>query len=339
MAKEDLLKMVEHPFVQSLMRWRKHDYHRSHYIESKGLYKAFDGRVHPAWKPWGARTGRWSSEPNFQNWPKYLRAMIIAPKGRTFVGADYSQLEMRIMAAMSGDLNLIRLCIEADESDKLNPAKDPHSYVAAKVFGQAYHDAYARSHNDKAAEDKCRLLREITKTTVYGLNYGSGAQTVLNGIYERGYDGPPLTINVIKRVINTYFTEFPGIPTWREKTLQQAVRDKKVTSPILGRHRIFPLGQVEATVAYNFPIQSGAADIMNLRVWELYKGLKDIDPTAFLIAQVHDAVYAECAENKAKEVARFIEETLTVERSLEEGGPSMLFVASAAISKNWKEAA
>jgi DNA polymerase I-like protein with 3'-5' exonuclease and polymerase domains len=225
---------------------------------------------------------------------------------------------MRIMAAMSGDLKLMRLCAEADESDKLNPQKDPHAYMALRTFGHAYQEAYDRSHNDPDAKDKCKTLRDITKTTVYGLNYGSGAQTVLNGIYDRGYDGPPLTINVIKRVINTYFTEFPGIPTWRENTLKTAVANKKVVSP---------------------PIQSGAADIMNLRVWELYKGLKDIDASAFLIAQVHDAVYVECAEAKAKDVARFVEDTLTVEWSLEEGGPSMPYVASAAISKNWKEAA
>lgn len=339
-AKEDLFKFGDHPFVQALLTWKKHDYHRSHYIDSKKLIKAFDGRVHPAWKPWGARTGRWSSEPNFQNWPKYMRSMVIAPKGRIFVGADYSQLELRIMAAMSGDENLIRRCAEADEGDKLNPDKDPHAYMAAKTFGKSYWDAFEVSKTgDVDAVGKCKLLREITKTTVYGLNYGSGAQTVLDGIYDRGYDGPPISVNVINQVISTYFSEFPGVPTWREETLRRAQRDKKITSPVLGRHRIFPLGKVEATVAYNFPIQSGAADIMNLRLWELYKGLQDVDPTAVLIAQVHDAAYVECAEDKAQDVARFVEDTLTVEWSLAEGAPVMPFVASAAISKNWKEAA
>ncbi len=338
-AKEDLLKLIEHPFVQALQVWKKQDYHRSHYIESESLKKAYDGRVHPVWKPWGARTGRWSSEPNFQNWPKYLRSMIIAPKGRKIVGADYSQLEMRIMAAMSGDENLIRICAEADESDKLNPACDPHAFMAGEVFGSAYTDAFAKSKSDKDAYERCKALRDIVKRTVYGLNYGSGAQTVLNAIYDGGYEGPPLTLNIIQRVIRTYFGLFPGVVTWREKTLQEAMRDEKIVSPILRRHRIFPLGDVEATVAYNFPIQAGAADIMNLRAWEVYIGLKAIDPTAFLIAQVHDAIYAECAEDKAQAVADFIAKTLTVSWSLVDGAPEMPFVASAAISDNWKEAA
>lgn len=338
-AKEDLFKFGNHPFVQSLLMWRKHDYHRSHYIESDKLVTAFDGRIHPVWKPWGARTGRWSSEPNFQNWPKYLRAMVLAPFGRRIVGADYSQLELRIMAAMSGDPNLIRRCAEADESDKLNPDKDPHAYMAERVFGSSYRDAYNQSANDKDGSDRCKVLRDIVKRTVYGLNYGSGAQTVLDAIYDGGYEGPPITLNIIKRVIDTYFTEFPGVPSWRDNILRVATQERRITSPILGRHRIFPLGQVEATVAYNFPIQAGAADIMNLRVWEVYRGLKDIDPTAVLIAQVHDAIYAECDEARANEVARFIEETLTVEWSLVAGAPKMPFVASAAISENWKEAA
>jgi uracil-DNA glycosylase family 4 len=274
-----------------------------------------------------------------QNWPKYMRSMIIAPAGRVIVGADYDQLELRISAALSGDPKLIRRCAEADGSDKLNPDKDPHAYMAERVFGDAYLEAYRESAFKKEAYDQAKLLRDIVKRAVYGLAYGSGASTILKSIYDGGYEGPPITVNIIQRVIKTYFEEYPGIVRRREATLKRALRERKVVSPILGRHRVFPLGDVEATIAYNYEIQAGGADIMNLRTWEVYCGLADIDPTAGLIAQVHDALYAECAEDKAQEVARFIEDTLSVEWSLVEGAPTMAFTASAAISKNWKEAA
>lgn len=340
-SKDVLLKHTEVPFVQQLLKWRKHEYHLSHYIRSTGLVKVTgdDGRLHPTWKVHGARTGRWSSEPNFQNWPKYTRKMVVAPPGRKIVGADFSQLEMRIVASLSGDAELIRRCQEADESDKLNPDKDPHSYVASLSFGDTYWTAFNASKTSKDAAAKAKALRDVAKRVVYGLNYGAGAATVLEAIYDGGYDGPPLSISVIERVTQSYFRGFPGVPRWREGALQQAKRDCKVTSPIIGRHRIFPLGEVEATVAYNFPIQSGAADIMNTRLAVLDDCLQEADASALLIAQVHDAVYVECAEERAPLVAKTIEEALTVEMSIVEGAPSMLYVASAAISDNWKDAA
>ncbi len=341
--KDDLRKLADQPFVQYLLQWRKHDYYISHYLDSDQLKPAFDGRIHPEWKPWGARTGRWSSSPNFQNWPKIVRTAIIAPPGRKFVGADYSQLELRIMAALSGDEKLIELCINADESDKLNPDCDPHSYVAFRVYGDTYMEAFRHSKTDKKALEKAKLLRDIVKRVVYGLNYGAGANTVLEAIYNGGYEGPPIKLQQIQRVTKIYFETFPKVLTWRNDLLRASQEQLKVTSPILHRHRIFPLpppwGGVDATVAYNYPIQAGGADIMNMRLMELDKVLYDVDPTAMLIAQVHDAIYAECAEDKAQDVARCIEETLTVELTLAPGAPSMPFPASAAIADNWKEAA
>lgn len=339
-SKEDLAKLTKSKFVQHLLAWRKHDYHLSHYIESKKLVMAHDGRIHPVWKPWGARTGRWSSEPNFQNWPKYMRTMVIAPRRRKFVGADYSQLEMRIMAALSGDPELIRRCAEADESDKLNPEQDPHSFMAFKTFGKTYAEAFTqfKLDGDAAAKARCQQLRDITKRTVYGLNYGAGAGTVLDAIYDGGYEGPPLSITLINKVVQTYFATFPGVPAWRDAALNRAHELCEVTSPILGRHRVFPMGRIDATVVYNYPIQAGAADIMNLRAHEVHVGLRHVDPSAFPIAQVHDALYIECAEDRAQDVARFLEETLTIEMSIQEGAPSMPYVASAAISDNWKDA-
>jgi DNA polymerase I-like protein with 3'-5' exonuclease and polymerase domains len=333
-SKDYLLKMRHEPFVDHLLRWREHDYYLSHYVRSPKLFRDEESRVHPQWKVIGARTGRWSSEPNFQNWPKSMRSIVTAPRGRKIVGADYSQLEMRIMASLSGDPELIRRCAEADESDKLNPECDPHAYVASLAFGKTYRDAFA-------AKDKktCDRLRNVAKRVVYGLNYGAGAATVLAAIYDGGYQGPPLSVQLIERVTQTYFAAFPGVPKWREAQLAFAQAERKVQSPILGRHRIFPLGEVDATVAWNYPIQSGAADIMGTSLLVLRRELPHADPSAFLIAQVHDAVYVECDEARASEVARVVEESLSVDLALVPGAPTMPYVASASVADNWKDAA
>lgn len=338
-SKEVLARMSDrHPFVQHLLRWRKYEYVLSHYVRGAGLEPGPDGRIHPQWKVHGTVTGRWSSSPNFQNWPKgdgidpatNLRSCIVAPPGRTIVGADYSQLEMRIMASLSGDPDLIRRCMEADEADKLNPERDPHSYVASMTFGKTFLDA------DKQAR---KALRDVAKRVVYGLNYGAGAATILSAIYDGGYSGPPLTTRLVEATVASYFRAFPGVPRWRDRQLSSVQQAGEVRSPILGRRRIFPLNEIDVTVAYNFPIQSGAADLVSLRLVELDRRLADADPSAVLLAQVHDAVYVECSEDRVSAVERVVEESLTLERTLVEGSQPMLYCASASHAKSWDKAA
>ena len=263
-----------------------------------------------------------------------MRKAIVAPKGRKIVGADFSQLEMRIMASLSGDPELIRRCASADENDKFNSEKDPHAYVAALTFGDAYRDAYANGDAELFT-----ALRTIAKRVVYGLNYGAGAMTILESIYDGGYDGPPLTKRLIERVINIYFREFPGVPTWRSNQLAKVNATRAVYSPIIGRHRIFPLGDADATIVYNYPIQSGAADIMSTRLLVLEAALPRVDPSAVFIAQVHDAIYVECDAQRALDVATCVEATLSIELALTPDAVPMPYPASAQISDNWADAA
>jgi len=331
--KEHLQKLAPNvPFIQHLLRWKKYTKQISTYIRSDALAPAYDGRVHPQWKVIGARTGRWSSAPNFQNWPKFMRGAVVAPPGRKLVGADYAQLEMRIMAALSADAELIRRCAEADESDKLNPDKDPHAYVAHMTFGNDYLTRLRAADGHK----QCKQLRDLAKRVVYGLNYGAGERTVLESVFAGGYEGR-LDIGTVRAVKEAYFRAFPGVLQWRQAQVTHAVADGAVRSPVLGRHRVFPLSRVETTVAYNYPIQSGAADIMNQRLLVLADALPQVDPSAMLIAQVHDAIYVECDEAAADAVARCVEESLAVELSLSPGGAAMPFVAWAAIGDTWKD--
>jgi len=346
-SKEDLAKLSEHPFVQHLLKYRESDKVLGTFVLGEDLKPGPDGRIHPNWKVHGTVTGRWSSSPNFQNWPKWIRACVVAPRGRRIVGADYSQLELRILAALCNDQKLIKLCIEADEDRKLEPDCDPHSYVASKVFGEGFTRLSLKSEahlSDKKIKCKCetctrKALRDIAKRVIYGLNYGAGAPTVLASIYAGGYEGPPVTLQLIERTKNIIFTEFAGIPIWRDNAYKTACTTREVRSPIIGRRRVFPLGDVSQSVVYNYPIQSGGADIIDSRLEILDEKIRTIDPSAELIAQVHDAVYFECAEHLAKPVADLIEKTLSCEFSLVRGGIEMPFPAAAAIAQNWKEAA
>jgi len=345
-AKDVLIRMADqHPFIGHLLRWRQYDYALGHYVRGKGLAPAEDGRIHPTWKVTGARTGRWSSSPNFQNWPKgdgvdeftNLRTAIVAPKGRKLVGADYAQLEMRIVASLSNDPELIRRCIEADESRKLEPDWDPHSFVAMTSFGSAFLDL---DITDKKQKIKRKALRDVAKRVFYGLGYGAGAATILASIYDSGdYEGPPLTTKIIEAVMRGLFKAFPGIPRYRNGALESAHALQMVVSPIFARRRYFPLGDIDATVAYNFPIQSAAADIMSMQLAVLAKALPLVDPSAMIIAQVHDAIYVECDEALAPAVAECITNSLSVTLALVQGAEPMPYTAGAEIADSWDKAA
>ncbi len=319
-------------FIQALLRWRMFDYNLSHYVRGKGLVPDLHGRIHPVWKP-GLVTGRWSSEPNCQNWPYRgvdpalnMRRMIVAPPGRKLIGADYAALELRIMASLSGDETLIRIIKNAREDRKLEEQYDPHSFLSNEVFGDVWQGA---------AKAERKRLRDTTKRVWYGSLYGAGAQTIIDSILDSDYEGPPLTVPFVEGVLRMIVDTFPGVGDWRREAWAAMQRDMAVYSPITRRHRIFPLGDVDITVAYNYPIQSGAGDLMNWRMAGLDDRLADVDPTAFIIAQVHDAVYLECDEDRAEQVRDLVTETLTVDYAMKPGSEPMRFDAQAEIADTW----
>lgn len=348
-AKEALLKLNDKPFVAAALEWKKYEKFLSTFIESEGLRVLEDGRIHPTWRVGGARTGRWTSSPNFQNFPKSMRSMFIAPEGWVIVGADYDQLELRVMATLTGDTNLISRCMGADPTRKLEVDCDPHSYVSSIVFGDAFvklgliDDSHVKTRPGespcKCTRCKRTALRDVCKRVIYGLNYGAGAATVQKAIYDGGYEGPPITIQIIERAVKVIFTAFPQIPVWREQQRRTATRDQEVRSAILARRRIFPLGEIDETVIANFPIQSSAADIVNQQTVLLHERLSAADPEARIIAQVHDALYILAREERAPAVEALTQKTLTTSLALMPNTPEMVFSAGAHSSKNWKDAA
>jgi len=330
-----------------------HDYVASNFVFSVAMSPWADGRIHPVWKPWGAKTGRWTSSPNAQNWPKWLRALIRAGRGRKIVGADYDQLELRNLALLASDRELARRCLEADGNRKLEPDCDPHSYVASLAFGSRYVNLQLKDPAHVAVEGsaKCKCetctrkaLRELTKRVIYGLNYGAGEATVIESIYNAGYDGPPITVDIVKLVKRTVFSAFTGIEPWHREQILVANETGELRSPLYDRRRVFPLAvappavreAVPTTEVKNYPIQAMGADIMNSQMALVLKRLPDVDPTAFIFAQVHDAIYAECAEDRAEAVAQMFTDTLTV--SHEFNGLTMHFTATGSVADTWKDA-
>lgn len=185
-AKEVLLRLDDTPFKRALLLYKDgFDILKQYFDVSRGVATPGrsiriweDGRMHASWQPFGTRTGRFSSSPNFQNWPGWMRKMIVAPKGRRIVGADYDQLELRIVAALANDPVLIKMCLNADDKRKLEPEFDPHSFVAQLAFGATYTSLNLKDPNHNPAKDarcKCetctrKSYRDICKRVIYGLN-------------------------------------------------------------------------------------------------------------------------------------------------------------------------
>jgi uracil-DNA glycosylase family 4 len=328
-----------------------HDYVASNFVFSPKMAPWADGRIHPVWKPWGAKTGRWTSSPNAQNWPKWLRALIRASKGRKIVGADYDQLELRNLALLASDHELARRCLEADGNRKLEPDYDPHSYVANMAFASRYSSLSLKDPAHVKDVKKClcetctrKALRELTKRVIYGLNYGAGEATIIESIYNAGYDGPPITVDMVRLVKRTVFTAFDRIEPWQRNQILVANETGELRSPMLNRRRVFPLAvappavreDVPTTEVKNFPIQAMGADIINTQMVTVLERLPDVDPSAFLIAQVHDALYVEASEDRAEAVAQLLTDTLTV--SHEFNGLTMHFTATGSVADTWKDA-
>lgn len=343
--KGSLARMAgEVPFVAKLIAFREANKIVTDFITGKGFPIYDDGRMHPSWRIWGARTGRWSSSPNFQNLPAWIRAVVEAAEGRAIVGADADQLELRGIGQLSGDEDLIRRCLEADPKRKLEPEHDPHSYLCSEVFGATYTNLLLDDpdhSDDKSKACRCQTctrtaLRTSGKSVFYAINYGGGPPTIVESIYKKGYEGPPITIELVARIIRTVYRLFPGVQRFREKLLADCTAMREVRSPLLKRKRDFPLGEIPPTEIYNYPLQSLGADLLAIVLLELAAELPKVDPTARIIAYVHDAIYVECAVAKQREVAALLTRLMTRDITTD-NGITMPYTAKAKIGRNWKE--
>ena len=284
-----------------------------------GLLKAMDadGRVRTSFQMTVTATGRLSStEPNLQNIPtrtdlgSEIRKMFIPAEGCVLVDADYSQIELRLLAHISGD--------EAMRSAFLSGG-DFHAETAAKVF-------------HVAPQDVTHEMRRRAKAVNFGIVYGISAFSLSQDI--------GVTVAEAKAYMEAYFATFPGVRRYMDEVVEKA-KETGYVETIFHRRRDLPeltssnhnLRSFGERVALNMPIQGTAADIMKLAMITVWKRLRAEHPTARLVLQVHDELIVECPEAEAEAVARAVEEEMERVVTL-----SVPLTAEAHWGNNWLEA-
>lgn len=271
-----------------------------------------DGRVHPQYLIHGTRTGRLASrKPNAQNIPKEVRKIFVAPEGYQIMEADYSNLELRVLAYESKDEALI----ETFEK------------------GENVHD---RNTKDLFQIDESHPLwekaRRAAKVYIFGRNYGGG----LRGIYRRVVQDVPelsLTFEQFRSVDARYRDKHPRYTQWVRKTLTEVAKGKTLRNAF-GRIRIF-LGdpnEIEKE-GLNFPVQSAAADIINKALLSLYEDSRFHRLSADLVAQVHDALVFEVSTDDIESLGRLLERHM--QKRIDYQGEQRIFPVDISVGPNW----
>jgi DNA polymerase-1 len=269
-----------HPFPKLLLEYRVLTKLKSTYVDAlPQVVDAADGRVHTTFDQTGAATGRLSSSnPNLQNIPmrtpqgRAIRHAFVAAPGSALVGADYSQIELRVMAHLSGDPQLIA-AFEGGE--------DVHASTARRIFGLP------------ADQSVDPALRARAKVVNFGVIYGMGARSLSQ---QMG-----IGLTEAQEFIAGYFRVYARVRDFLDATLDEA-RRRGYVQTLLGRRRYLPElasahGGVRSNAeraAINTPIQGSAADIMKLAMIRVHAGLKRLGPSSRLLLQVHDELLLEC---------------------------------------------
>jgi len=278
-ALTDLYARTEHPFLEALLRHRDASRLRQ---TVEGLLKsvADDGRIHTTYQQTIAATGRLSStDPNLQNIPirteegRRIREVFVVGQGfESLMSADYSQIEMRIMAHLSGDEGLIQA---------FRSGEDLHRFVGSKVFGVA-------------PEDVTAAMRSKIKAMSYGLAYGLSAFGLSKQLL--------IPTSEAATLMEEYFTRFGGVRDYLHDVVAQA-RGTGYTQTMLGRRRYLPdlnsdnrqRREAAERMALNAPIQGSAADIIKLAMLRVDTALCDSGALSRVLLQVHDELVLEIA--------------------------------------------
>ena len=306
-----------HPAVGLLLEYRQLSKLKSTYADGLRDCIAEDGRIHSTFNQTETRTGRISSlEPNLQNIPvrtaegKRLRRYFTAPEGRVLCDADYSQIELRVLASISGDKNMI---------EAFGSGTDIHTVTASQVFGMP-------------ADMITPELRSRAKAVNFGIVYGIGAFSLSKDIGVSRAEAD--------RYIKSYLAAYPAVAKYMENTIAAAKRDGYVTT-MYGRRRWLPelsnsnrnLVAFGERVARNAPIQGTAADIIKIAMIRVFDRLAAEYPTAKLILQVHDELIVECDEKDAEKICLLLENEMENAAHL-----AVKLTAKAHSGKTWLEA-
>ena len=307
----------KHDIVGEVLDYRMLTKLKSTYAE--GLLKVIapDGRIHTSFQMTVTATGRLSStEPNLQNIPirrslgAQIRRMFVPAPGNMLVDADYSQIELRLLAHISGD--------EAMQEAFLS-GEDFHAVTASKVFGVPL-------------QEVSPTLRSRAKAVNFGIVYGISAFSLAQDIHVRPAEA--------KAYMDAYLEKYHGVREYMKHIVEQAKADGYV-STLYGRRRALP--ELKSSnfntrafgerVALNMPIQGTAADVIKLAMVNVAKRLRDEGLQARLILQVHDELIAECPESETERVVEILKEEM-------EGAAhfSVPLTCEAKAGKTWAEA-
>ncbi|MEZ0493028.1 DNA polymerase I [Kineococcus sp. TBRC 1896] len=294
-----LFVKTEHPFLAHLLEHRDASRLRQ---TVEGLQKsvADDGRIHTTYQQMIAATGRLSStDPNLQNIPirteegrRIREAFVVGPGGsgggfECLLTADYSQIEMRIMAHLSGDEGLIAA---------FHSGEDLHRFVGSRVFGVAPADVTAE-------------MRAKIKAMSYGLAYGLSAFGLSNQL--------KISTEEAKDLMDEYFERFGGVRDYLRGVVEEA-RRTGWTETILGRRRYLPdlasdnrqRREMAERMALNAPIQGSAADIIKVAMLDLDRGLRESGLRSRLLLQVHDELVLEVAQGEREPLEQLVRSTM-----------------------------
>jgi DNA polymerase-1 len=308
---------LAHDLPRLILEWRGLMKLKGTYIDAlPQLVDPVTGRVHTCFNQAVAATGRLSSsDPNLQNIPirtelgREIRRAFVADRGHVLISADYSQIELRVLAHLAGDETLI---------DAFRRGDDIHDQTALKVFGaESAMDPHQR--------------RSIAKMINYALLYGKTAFTLSKDI--------GVTPQAAQEFIDSYFAGFPRVRAFIDRTLEEA-RASGVVRTMYGRRRLVPElnsrnGQIRSAaerVAVNLPIQGSAADILKRAMIDVHEALAAY-PEARMILTVHDELLFEVPEGRADDVAAIVRERM------QSAAPLVVpLTVDVGIGKNWKEA-
>lgn len=308
----------QHEIIGLILEYRQYTKLKSTYCD--GLSKVIsptDGRIHSSFNQMVTATGRISStDPNLQNIPirtelgGEVRRMFIPREGCVFVDADYSQIELRVLAHISDDLVMQRAFTEQI---------DIHTMTASQVFSVP---------RDQVTSEMRRAAKAVNFGIVYGISEFSLAEDIGVTRFEA------------KRYIENYLENYAGVRVYMKEIVERARRDGFVTT-LLGRRRDIPeihaknfnLRSFGERVALNAPIQGTAADIIKIAMLRVTKRLVKEKMEAKLVLQVHDELIVEAPKCEAEKVSQILEQEMSDAIAL-----SIPLVAEAGIGENWYDA-
>ena len=307
----------DNEFVRLILEYREKTKIKSTYLDTLGSLRREDGRVHTTYNQTITATGRLSSSnPNLQNIPTRSElghtvktAFTVAP-GSVFVAVDYSQIELRLLAHLSGDEHLIAA---------FNEGEDFHAETAARVFGVP-------------VEEVTPALRSRAKAVNFGIVYGQQAYGLSQSL--------DIPVAEAREMIDRYFEAYPGVRTFLDRTVAEA-KQQGFAETLFGRRRPIPELKMRVPAqrafgertAMNHPMQGTAADIIKIAMTRVARRLADEGFGARMILQVHDELDFECPEAEVDRLVAMVRAEMEGVVTL-----SVPLVAEASVGATWADA-